>query len=31
VQSVVQQGDGTTGVMLSTGKSVPLTSIASIL
>jgi flagellar basal-body rod modification protein FlgD len=31
VQSVVQQADGTTGVMLSTGKSVPLTSIASIL
>ena len=31
VESVVQQSDGTAGVMLSTGKSVPLTSIASIL
>jgi len=31
VQSVVQQADGTTGVMLTTGKTVPLTSIASIL
>jgi len=31
VESVVQQADGTTGVMLSTGKTVPLTSIASIL
>jgi flagellar basal-body rod modification protein FlgD len=31
VQSVVQQADGTAGVMLSTGKTVPLTSIASIL
>ena len=31
VQSVVQQADGTTGVMLSTGKTVALTSIASIL
>jgi flagellar basal-body rod modification protein FlgD len=31
VQSAVQQADGSAGVMLSTGKTVPLTSIASIL
>jgi flagellar basal-body rod modification protein FlgD len=31
VESVVQQPDGTAGVMLSTGKTIPLTSIASIL
>jgi flagellar basal-body rod modification protein FlgD len=31
VQSVVQQADGTAGLMLSTGFTVPLTSVASIL
>jgi flagellar basal-body rod modification protein FlgD len=31
VESVVQQADGSAGVMLSTGLTIPLTSIASIL